>query len=70
MHIHFNNQRLPLTSPLTLAEFVTEIAGSQGANGSPFAIAINQKFIPKQCYGSTTLNDGDRVELVAPMQGG
>ncbi len=35
-----------------------------------FAIAINEQFIPKSAYADTTLQDGDKVELLIPMQGG
>lgn len=37
---------------------------------SPFAIAINEQFIPRDQYSSTQLKPGDRVEIVSPMQGG
>lgn len=35
-----------------------------------FAIAVNEDFVPQGAYGSTTINDGDRIELLVPMQGG
>ncbi len=35
-----------------------------------YAIAINKTFIPRSQYRTTTLHDGDKIELVTPMQGG
>lgn len=35
-----------------------------------FAVAINEHFIPKSVYQDTLLQEGDRVELLVPMQGG
>lgn len=34
------------------------------------AVAVNGIFIAKANYEAHGLNDGDRVEIVAPMQGG
>jgi len=35
-----------------------------------FAVAVNDTFIPRSEYDNTILKDGDRVELLVPMQGG
>lgn len=35
-----------------------------------FAIAINEEFIPKSAYSHRSLIEGDKVELLIPMQGG
>lgn len=37
---------------------------------SHFAIAINNQFIPRAVYETTLLSDGDRVDVIIPMQGG
>jgi sulfur carrier protein len=34
------------------------------------AVALNREITPRQRYGETVLNDGDRVEIVHPMGGG
>lgn len=34
------------------------------------ATAVNEDFVPATLRHSHVLNDGDRVEVVAPMQGG
>lgn len=49
-----------------LAKFVA----SKQKEGVRIAIALNEEFIPKANYESISLKDGDRIELVTPMQGG
>ena len=34
------------------------------------ATAVNGEFVPARKRGDTALRDGDRVEIVAPRQGG
>jgi sulfur carrier protein len=34
------------------------------------ATALNGEFVPKRARESTPLRDGDRIEIVAPRQGG
>ena len=34
------------------------------------ATALNGEFVPAQAREATTLKDGDRIEIVAPRQGG
>jgi sulfur carrier protein len=34
------------------------------------ATAVNGEFVPKRARESTPLRDGDRIEIVAPRQGG
>lgn len=34
------------------------------------ATALNEAFVPKSARATTPLKDGDRVEILAPMQGG
>ena len=35
-----------------------------------FAVAINGVFVPRSAYSSTTLAEGDQIEILIPMQGG
>lgn len=35
-----------------------------------FAIAINDTFIARNQYQETLLKEGDRIDVVSPMQGG
>ena len=37
---------------------------------APFAVALNGEFIPQSLHASTTINEGDSIELLSPIQGG
>jgi sulfur carrier protein len=50
----------------TLAAALTEL----GFTGPAIATAINGQFVPRQARGEMRLSDGDRLEVLAPMQGG
>ena len=41
-----------------------------GFGGAALATAVNGGFIPAAARATTLLHDGDRVEVLAPMQGG
>lgn len=43
---------------------------SQQKLSSTFAIAVNDTFIAKHTYDSTIIKDGDRIDIITPMQGG
>ncbi len=50
----------------TLAEALAEL----GYAGRIVATALNGEFVPVRKRAETALSDGDRIEVVAPMQGG
>ena len=35
-----------------------------------FAAAVNLQFVPRTAYAQHPLNDGDRIEIIAPITGG
>ncbi len=35
-----------------------------------FAAAVNLQFVPRTAYAQHRLNDGDRIEIIAPITGG
>ena len=43
---------------------------SLGFGGRKIATAVNGRFVAAAARPSTKLTDGDRIEVVAPMQGG
>ena len=53
------------TEAATLAELLAE----QGLGGK-LATARNGDFVPAGLRATTPIHDGDRIEVVAPMQGG
>ncbi|BCB20399.1 sulfur carrier protein ThiS [Bosea sp. ANAM02] len=50
----------------TLAEALAEL----GFAGRTVATALNGDFVPARKRAETALSEGDRIEIVAPMQGG
>lgn len=53
------------TEAATLADLLAE----QGLSGK-LATARNGDFVPAGLRTTTPIHDGDRIEVVAPMQGG
>ncbi len=51
------------------AETLTELLVECGFSGR-VATAVNEDFVPSGLRMAHTLTDGDRIEVVAPMQGG
>lgn len=54
------------TDATTLAQLLVE----QGKAGAKIATAVNEAFVPATARETHSLVDGDRVEIVAPRQGG
>ena len=50
----------------TLAELLAEL----GQGEARVATAVNEDFVPAARRGAHTLREGDRIEIVAPRQGG
>ena len=50
----------------TLAEALRSLAFGE----AKVATALNGEFVPARARETTTLKDGDRIEIVAPRQGG
>lgn len=50
----------------TLEQALAEL----GYAGKIVATAVNGEFVPARKREAVTLNEGDRIEVVAPMQGG
>ncbi|MGH1440330.1 MAG: sulfur carrier protein ThiS [Cellvibrionaceae bacterium] len=66
LNVTLNGEAKTIEGKLSLEQAISEWdLGSQA-----FAIAVNEQFIPKSHYASTEIQEGDRVELLVPMQGG
>ncbi len=50
----------------TLADLLAELGKEQ----AKVATAVNEEFVPAGLRAAQALNEGDRVEIVAPRQGG
>ncbi len=52
------------------AETVAAVLDELGYGEAKVATAVNESFVPAAARGQTALAPGDRVEIVAPRQGG
>ena len=65
MRIFVNGEQHDV-APRTLAQALEEL----GYGGKKIATAVNGRFVPAPARAATALSDGDKLEVVAPMQGG
>ena len=54
----------------TDAPTVAALLDELGLAGQAVAVEVNQAVVPKKQHGETTLNEGDKVELVTLVGGG
>ena len=54
----------------TEARTLAELVAGQGFAASAVATAVNGAFVPREARAATLLSGGDKVEIVAPRQGG
>ena len=66
MTIEVNGERKEVEAPRSLAEAIHAL----GYEGARIAVAHNDEFVPRGDYATLQLRDGDRLEIVSPMQGG
>jgi sulfur carrier protein len=64
MRIILNGEPTEVSAP-TLSAALAEL-GYEGE----VATAVNEAFVPMTARDTTTLSEGDRVEVLAPRQGG
>ncbi|HJU32401.1 MAG TPA: sulfur carrier protein ThiS [Hyphomicrobiaceae bacterium] len=62
----FVNGERTETGASSLGELVTQLGHEQDA----VATAVNGEFVPRPSRAATPLSEDDRVEIVAPRQGG
>jgi len=58
------------TAQETAAETLDALLIEQGYGEAKVATAVNETFVPAALRPERRLNEGDRVEIVAPRQGG
>ncbi len=66
MIVTINGQQTTINPPLKLSDCLAK----NGYRDMTIAVALNGTFVPKGEHANTALNDGDDIEIVAPMQGG
>lgn len=65
MTIVLNGEKVEINA-VSLNEVLNEL----GYKDAKIATAVNEVFIPETLRSTISLNDGDRLEILAPMQGG
>lgn len=65
MTITLNGQQQTLPHPQTISQLLAQQGFSKG-----IAVAVNGAFVPRTAYADQVVNDGDEIEILAPMQGG
>ncbi|MBD3611290.1 MAG: sulfur carrier protein ThiS [Hydrogenovibrio crunogenus] len=64
--VQINDEIKAIPASLSLTDLLNQL-GYQEHN---FAVAINDAFVPRSQYETTPIQTDDRIEIVAPMQGG
>lgn len=64
--IYLNDEHHQINSNQSLQAFLLQCSAVK----APFAIAINNQFVPQPAYAATWLCEGDRIDIIIPMQGG
>ena len=54
----------------TEAHTLAELIATRDLDGDAVATALNGEFVARGARAATLLSDGDKVEIVAPRQGG
>ena len=53
------------TQTLTIQELLEKMHFGEG-----IAVALNEEFVLRTTYNETNINDGDRLDILSPVQGG
>lgn len=70
MKITLNGETREIDPGTTVAMLVAMISADAGRDSRGVAIERNLEIVPKSEHASTTLEDGDRIELVQFVGGG
>ncbi|MCH9627003.1 MAG: hypothetical protein S4CHLAM2_06370 [Chlamydiales bacterium] len=62
MQILFNGVQQEVAEKVSVADLVKEYAG--------IAVAVNEKVVPRDSWEKKTLAPNDRIDVIAPYQGG
>ena len=66
MRVIVNGKECSFEAPLNLYDILEQ----EEVIGMLVAVARNGAFVSRAHYASTAVEEGDRIEIVAPMQGG
>lgn len=66
MTVIINGEPTELSEGTTVSQLIARL----GLEGRPIAVERNREIVPRTAYGQTTLEDGDRLEIVTFVGGG
>ncbi|WP_269618591.1 sulfur carrier protein ThiS [Zhongshania sp. BJYM1] len=64
--VSVNNESKDCSSSQSLSELLSQ----WGFESGKVAVAVNEDFVPRSKYDSCRLKNGDKVDVLAPVQGG
>ncbi|MBT3475539.1 sulfur carrier protein ThiS [bacterium] len=67
MIVFINGDKTKLNRSISLEKFLEEHFSNLS---SSYAVAFNNKFVPKSSYRDIVINDGDEIEVVSAQPGG
>jgi sulfur carrier protein len=67
MEITVNGDKKNISGPMTVAEYMKEMLGKQPVR---VAVAVNGEVVSRESWQEHTIEGGDKVEIVRPLQGG
>ncbi|MBI4242367.1 MAG: sulfur carrier protein ThiS [Candidatus Rokubacteria bacterium] len=66
MKITVNGKAMEVADAITIEGLLSQLEVRRDYT----AVALNREVLPKHSHAKTVLREGDRVEIVHPMQGG
>jgi thiamine biosynthesis protein ThiS len=66
MKLHINGEARDFASPLSLSSLIEQL----GMKQDRVAIELNRNIVPREQWATTSLTDGDRLEIVHFVGGG
>lgn len=64
--VSVNGEVKEISDNLNIRELIDEL----GYTKKGFAVALNTTFVAIASYGETIVQDGDTIDILAPVQGG
>lgn len=64
--LHINSEAREFSAPLSIPELIVQL----DLVGKRIAIELNGEIVPRSQHASTTVQDGDQLEIVVAVGGG
>lgn len=70
MHISVNGELTELNGSGEKAPRLDRVLVDLGYGDRKVAVAVNETFVPRTAWADQLIESGDRLDVVAPIQGG